>query len=162
MSDQPSLFDTDTRVKELEADLKAAYKEQSRLNDLYARYRKEAAELTDRTRAALRKEAWDAVNSTDTFNQPLITEIKWLRSHINTTGRALHRQFGHTDGAQCDCLGCELIIATDLREPGAVPDGELGPRTDLQQRLIESDNERDRYRDLLAMHKGMNREGTNR
>jgi hypothetical protein len=153
MSDQPTLFGDNRTAEDLRAELKAAYAEQSRLNDLYHRYSKEAAELSDRARAAARREAWDAVHSTDMFKQPLIDEIRWLRAHITRTGRALHRQFGRSDGARCDCAGCELIVATDLREPGDVPDGELGPRTPLQQRLVEAETKTFHAESMLHMVK---------
>lgn len=160
MIDQPVLFGPDTRVKELEADLQAAYREQTRLSDLYSRYRGEAKEVTARTRALLRQEAWAAVTSTDTFNQPLIAEIKWLRHRIALAGRVLHRQFGRTDGTQCDCVGCELIVGTDLREPGEVPEGEFGPRSSLQQRLIAAETERDQARGAFAAYKALSPERT--
>jgi len=156
----PTLFDSDAeklqaRVEELEADLESARSEATRLNDLYVRYQKEASGLTDRTRATLRREAWAAVHSTDVFNQSLIGEIQWLRLHITQAGRALHRQFGHTDGTQCDCRGCELIVATDLRDPSDASEGELAPRTDLQQRLIAAETERDQARNALAAYKAL-------
>ena len=156
----PTLFDAgaeklQARIEDLEAELAIERAETKRLGDLYNRYRGEAAETTARTRALLRKEAWEALQPTDMFQRPLVDEIKWLRRHIVRVGRDLHRQFGRTDGTQCDCLGCELIIATDLREPGDVPEGALGPRSSLQQRLIAAEIELDRVRGLLAAYKGL-------
>jgi hypothetical protein len=156
----PTLFDSDAelraRIEALETELKTERAEATRLGDLYSRYRKEAAQTTDRTRALIRKEAWEALRSTDVSQQPLVNEIKWLRHYIVRAGRDLHRQFGDPNppiGGWCRCLGCELIVATDLREPGDVPDGELGSRFSLQQRLIEAETERDRARNALAAYK---------
>lgn len=204
-AEQPALFDTDSMVKELEADLKAAYQEQIRLNDLVHGYTTDERRRRAEIQATERREAWRTVThaprhsilnqaheplkalvgavrnhkceaDTESMRQAAadldtesrgavredqielgpLGEIRWLRSYIKRAGQRLHEQHGNPNppkGDRCRCVGCDLIVGTDLDVE--IPVGEGALATALQQRLIDAENERDRYQDLLAMQKAM-------
>jgi hypothetical protein len=132
---------------ELEDDLKAAREEISRLDGLLHTYHREDTERARRQAARARKQAWkDFTRSPAADSGPtLVTEITWLRMHIEHAGRALHAQHGQDNPwpKSCKCVGCELIVATDIRETGAVHDDEIGPRSSVAQRLMEAELELD-------------------
>lgn len=70
-----------------------------------------------------------------------LAEIRWLREYIRRAGARLHVEHAQADVPpydRCRCVGCELIIGTDLRgEQGNLTAVEA--RTELEQRLIEAE-----------------------
>lgn len=64
MTDQPTLFDTDERLTQLERDLRAACAEETRLRDLLSRYHSEEDRRRKEHDAAVRRDAWRTISHT--------------------------------------------------------------------------------------------------
>ena len=73
-----------------------------------------------------------------------LAEIRWLREYIRRAGKRLHDQYGDPNPPiydRCRCVGCDLIHGTDLR--GEADQTEAPRSTELGQRVIDAENERD-------------------
>lgn len=205
MADQPTLFDDGRTTGDLRAELKAAYAERARLNDLYMHHSTNNRRREEEIRAHADRAAWWRVtratshqiiarakapidqlaaavkaHQCEADREPLIAalrsvnelagghdpatdpgplaEVRWLREYIRRAGAQLHDEHKQADVPpydRCRCVGCELIVGTDLRgEQQDLTAAES--RTALQQRVIDAENARDEALQHLRFEQSAN------